>query len=42
MFTASSISDHFVNELLSKGAHSCIRKPVDIDVLLEKIERLNE
>ena len=38
LFTASSITDSEIEELLKKGAYSCIRKPIDIDVLLEKID----
>jgi len=37
LFTASSITDSEIEELLKNGAYSCIRKPIDIDVLLEKI-----
>ena len=40
LFTASSMTDAEIETLLKKGAHSCIRKPVDIDVLLEKIENI--
>ena len=28
LFTASSITDDEVNNLIKKGVHSCIRKPV--------------
>ena len=35
LFTASSITDVQVQELLSKGMHSCIRKPVDVEKILE-------
>jgi len=42
LFTASSITDSEIEELLKKGAHSCIRKPIDIDVLLEKIDAIGK
>jgi len=38
VFTASSMNESEIEELLKKGAYSCIRKPIDIDVLLEKID----
>jgi two-component system OmpR family response regulator len=37
LFTASSIQDKEIEELLRKGAHSCIKKPVKLNVLLESI-----
>jgi two-component system, OmpR family, response regulator len=39
LFTASSVLDSEIAELIKKGIHSCIRKPVDIDLLLEKLEQ---
>ena len=42
LFTASSYSDNEIEELLNKGAYSCIRKPIDIDVLLEKIDIISK
>ena len=39
LFTASSVLDSEIEELVEKGIHSCIRKPVDIDLLLEKLEQ---
>jgi len=42
LFTASSITDSEIEELLKKGAYSCIRKPIDIDVLLEKIDAIGK
>ena len=39
LFTASSVLDSEIEELIKKGIHSCIRKPVDIDLLLEKLEQ---
>ena len=38
LFTASSVTDSEIEDLTKKGIHSCIRKPIDIDVLLEKLE----
>ena len=40
LFTASSVLDSEIEELIKKGVHSCIRKPVDLDLLLEKLEQL--
>jgi len=40
LFTASSVSDREIDELIKKGVNSCIRKPVDIDILLDKISQL--
>lgn len=40
LFTASSVLDSEIEELIKKGLHSCIRKPVDLDFLLEKLEQL--
>jgi two-component system OmpR family response regulator len=42
LFTASSITDSEVNDLIKKGVHSCIRKPVRIETLLEKIDELSQ
>jgi len=42
LFTASSITDSEIEELLNKGAYACIRKPIDIDVLLEKIDTIGK
>ena len=42
LFTASSITDGEVNDLIKKGVHSCIRKPVRIETLLEKIDELSQ
>src|SRR5690348_16420623 len=40
LFTASSVLDSEIEELIKKGVHSCIRKTVDLDFLLEKLEQL--
>ena len=40
VFTASSVIDSEIEELVKKGVHSCIRKPVDLDFLLEKLEQV--
>jgi two-component system OmpR family response regulator len=42
LFTASSITDDEVNDLIKKGVHSCIRKPVRIETLLEKTDELSQ
>lgn len=41
LFTASSITDDEVAELVKRGVHSCIRKPMQIEKLFEKIDELN-
>jgi two-component system OmpR family response regulator len=40
LFTASSLLDTDIEELCKKGIIACIKKPIDVDVLLEKIEEL--
>ena len=40
LFTASSVLDSEIEDLIKKGIHSCIRKPVDVDFLLEKLEQV--
>lgn len=40
LFTASSITDAEVAELIKKGVHSCLRKPVRIETLFGKIEEV--
>ena len=39
ILTASSIQDKEINELIKEGVHSYLRKPLDIDVLIEKIQQ---
>lgn len=39
ILTASSIQDKEINELVKEGVHSYLRKPLDIDVLVEKIQQ---
>jgi two-component system, OmpR family, response regulator len=41
LFTASSISNDEVADLIKRGVHSCIRKPMQIEKLFEKIDELN-
>ncbi len=38
ILTASSIQDKEINELVKEGVHSYLRKPLDIDTLVEKIQ----
>jgi len=40
IFTASSATEKEYTPLLEKGAHSILKKPVDIDALLEKINEI--
>jgi CheY-like chemotaxis protein len=37
LFTASSITDGEIDNLIKKGAHSCLKKPVKLAVLLQVI-----
>lgn len=37
VLTATSISDKKISELINQGIYSCLRKPVDLDILLSKI-----
>jgi len=40
LFTASSKTDEEIQGLIDKGAHSCIRKPVNIHDLLKKLRKI--
>jgi len=40
IMTASSVKEEELKNLLDLGVHSILRKPVDIDVLLDKIEEI--
>ena len=40
IFTASAINDKQLKNLIDLGAHSFLRKPVDIDALIDKIEEV--
>ena len=40
LFTASSITDPEVSELVKKGVHSCLRKPVRLENLFEKVDEI--
>ncbi|MDH2907305.1 MAG: response regulator [Candidatus Nitrosotalea sp.] len=37
LFTASSVTDEEIQKLVKKGAHSCLKKPVKLEVLLKTI-----
>ena len=41
LFTASSITDTEVAELVRRGVHSCLRKPVRMETLFEKIQEVS-
>ena len=41
LFTASSMTDDEIGELIKKGAHSCIRKPANITDLLNKLQKIS-
>jgi len=38
--TASAANDEELKNLVDLGVHSCLRKPVDIDTILDKIEEV--
>ena len=40
IITASTVNDEELKNMINLGVHSIIRKPVDIDVLLDKIEEI--
>lgn len=40
LFTASTISNTDIAELIEKGVHSYLAKPVDIDTLLELLDKI--
>ncbi len=37
LFTASSVKDDEIKSLIKKGAHSCLKKPVKLDLLMKAI-----
>ncbi len=40
IFTASSATEKEYGPLLEKGAHSIVKKPLDVDVLIETIQKI--
>jgi len=41
IFTASSATEKEYGPLLEKGAHSVIKKPLDIDLLVEHVKKIS-
>jgi len=41
LLTASSITDEEISELLKTGVRSYLRKPLDIDIFVEKVEQVH-
>ena len=41
IMTASAVNDEDLKNMINLGVHSILRKPVDIDVLLDKIEEVS-
>jgi len=41
VMTASAVNDEELKNLVDRGIHSCLRKPVDIDAILDKIEEVS-
>jgi len=41
VMTASAVNDEELKNLVNLGVHSVLRKPVDIDALLDKIEEVS-
>ncbi|MFZ1076524.1 MAG: response regulator [Nitrosotalea sp.] len=37
LFTASSVKDDEIRNLIKKGVHSCLKKPVKLDLLIKSI-----
>ena len=42
IFTASSVTDQELTEMLSSGAKGVLRKPLSIDDLIEAVQRFNQ
>jgi len=42
LFTASSITDNEIDKLLAKGISGCIKKPIEVEILQEKINSIIE
>ena len=40
VMTASAANEEELKNLVNLGVHSCLRKPVDIDAILDKIEEV--
>ena len=40
IFTASSATEKEYSPLLEKGSHSIVKKPLDVDVLIETIQKI--
>jgi len=41
IITASAANDEELQRLMDLGVHSILRKPVDIDAILDKIEEVS-
>jgi len=41
LFTASSATEKEYSPLLEKGVHSIIKKPIDVEVLLESMSKIS-
>ncbi len=41
IMTASAVNDEDLKNMINLGVHSILRKPVDIDTLLDKIEEVS-
>ncbi|MGC2574587.1 MAG: hypothetical protein WA364_24000, partial [Candidatus Nitrosopolaris sp.] len=42
IFTASSVTDQEIKEMLSSGAKGVLRKPLSIDHLIEAVQRFSQ
>ena len=42
IFTASSVTDQEINEMLSSGARGVLKKPLSIDDLIEAVQRFHQ
>ena len=42
LFTASSITDNEIEKLLKRGVSGCIKKPIEVEILQEEINKIIE
>lgn len=42
LFTASAVPQERIDSMISKGVHSCLRKPADIDKIIDLVKKSNE
>jgi len=42
LFTASSITDNEIEKLLKRGVSGCIKKPIEVEILQQEINKIIE